>query len=94
MADMLIRLHGFIPGEEIKIEYTGIRDGEKLFEELFYDISHVDATSHPKIFSSRLNISSGVSEQVKSTMLQGTDEVVSLIIKMIPEFTGDSELNR
>lgn len=86
MADMLIRLHGFIPGEEIKIEYTGIRDGEKLFEELFYDIKHVDITSHPKIFSSRLNVSNGISEQVKLAIEQGDDKVVSSIIEMVPEF--------
>ena len=88
MADMLIRLHGFIPGEEIKIEYTGIRDGEKLFEELFYDTKHVDTTSHPKIFSTRLKLSNGVSEEVKNAMLQGTDEVISSIMKMVPEFRG------
>jgi FlaA1/EpsC-like NDP-sugar epimerase len=88
MADMLIRLHGFVPEEEIKIEYTGIRDGEKLFEELFYDVKHVDVTSHPKIFSSRHNVSTGISEQVKLAMLQGSDEVVSSIIKMVPEFSG------
>jgi FlaA1/EpsC-like NDP-sugar epimerase len=87
MAEMLIRLHGFIPGEEIKIEYTGVRDGEKLFEELFYDIKHVDVTSHSKIFSSRLNVSNGVSEQVKH-ILHGTDDVVSSIVQMVPEFTG------
>jgi len=86
MADMLIRLHGFIPGEEIKIEYVGIRDGEKLFEELFYDVKHVDATSHPKIFSARLNVSSGISEQVKRIMLQGSDDIVSSIIEMVPEY--------
>ena len=87
MADMLIRLQGYIPGEEIKIEYTGIRDGEKLFEELFYDMKHVDTTSHAKIFSSRLNISNGVSEQVILAMKEGPENVVSSIIKMVPEFT-------
>ncbi|MCL2147451.1 MAG: polysaccharide biosynthesis protein [Synergistaceae bacterium] len=87
MADILIRLQGYIPREEIKIEYTGIRDGEKLFEELFYDMKHVDITSHTKIFSSRLNVSKGVSEQVKLAMQQGADNVVSSIIKMVPEFT-------
>ena len=88
MAEMLIRLHGFIPGEEIKIEYVGVRDGEKLFEELFYDINYVDTTSHPKIYSARLDVSSGVSEQVKRVMLQGSDNIVSSMIEMVPEFSG------
>ena len=87
MADMLIRLHGFIPGEEIKIKYTGIRDGEKLFEELFYDTKHVDVTSHPKIFSSHLSITNGISDHVKHAMQQGEDKVLSSIIEMVPEFS-------
>jgi FlaA1/EpsC-like NDP-sugar epimerase len=91
MADMLIRLHGFVPEEEIKIEYTGTRDGEKLFEELFYDVKHVDTTTHPKIFSSRLYVSSGVSEQVKLAMQHKPDKIISSIIKMVPEFSGAKE---
>jgi FlaA1/EpsC-like NDP-sugar epimerase len=39
----------------VKIEYTGLRKGEKLFEELFYDPLHVDGTSHEKIFLSKLD---------------------------------------
>jgi len=88
MADMLIRLHGFIPEEEIKIVYTGIRDGEKLFEELFYDTKHVDVTSHPKIFSSRIDVTSGISEQVKLAIQNGSEGVVSSIAKMVPEYIG------
>jgi FlaA1/EpsC-like NDP-sugar epimerase len=59
MAEMLIRLHGREPHTEVKIEFTGTRRGEKLFEELFYDPDHVDATSHEKIFLSRLNAENG-----------------------------------
>jgi FlaA1/EpsC-like NDP-sugar epimerase len=55
MAEMLIRLHGHEPHADIGIEFTGVRPGEKLFEELFYDPAHVDRTSHDKIFLSALN---------------------------------------
>ncbi|KEJ93532.1 polysaccharide biosynthesis protein [Synergistes jonesii] len=54
MAETLIRLHGYEPGRDIQIKYTGIREGEKLYEELFYDPSHADRTAHAKIFKSRL----------------------------------------
>lgn len=37
LAAQMIKLAGFRPGEDIKIEYTGIRPGEKLYEELFYE---------------------------------------------------------
>jgi FlaA1/EpsC-like NDP-sugar epimerase len=55
MAETLIRLHGREPHVDVKIEYTGLRKGEKLFEELFYDPLHVDSTSHEKIFLSKLD---------------------------------------
>jgi FlaA1/EpsC-like NDP-sugar epimerase len=55
MAETLIRLHGREPYRDIQIVFTGIRKGEKLFEELFYDPDHVDRTSHEKIFLSRMS---------------------------------------
>jgi FlaA1/EpsC-like NDP-sugar epimerase len=59
MAETLIRLHGREPHTDVKIEFTGVRRGEKLFEELFYDPAHVDTTSHEKIFLSRMNDEGG-----------------------------------
>ena len=50
MAETLIRLHGHEPYKDIKIEFTGIRPGEKLYEELFYDPDHVDTTASEKIY--------------------------------------------
>ena len=45
----LIRLHGLVPHRDIEVKYTGIRPGEKLYEELVYDQEKLQATSHPKI---------------------------------------------
>ncbi len=45
----LIRLHGLEPGEDISIEITGIRPGEKLHEELIYDKESLRDTQNPKI---------------------------------------------
>lgn len=53
MAETLIRLHGYEPGRDIQIKYTGIRKGEKLYEELFYDPQNADRTAHSKIFKTR-----------------------------------------
>ncbi len=50
LAEQMIRLAGKVPGDDIEIRYTGLRPGEKLFEELFHDEERYAATTHPKIF--------------------------------------------
>lgn len=49
LATNLIRLSGFEPGREIKIAFTGLRPGEKLFEELSFEQEGIKPTSHDKI---------------------------------------------
>lgn len=55
LACDLIRLSGHQPNEEIDIVYTGLRPGEKLFEELSLDSESIDVTSNSKIFVMRSN---------------------------------------
>ena len=50
LARDLIRLSGYKSEEDIKIIYTGLRPGEKLFEELVLTGESFDKTRHPKIF--------------------------------------------
>lgn len=49
LANDLIRLHGLVPGKDIEIQFTGIRPGEKIHEELLYEQESLLATGHPKI---------------------------------------------
>lgn len=49
LAEQLIRLTGKEPGVDIKIEYTGLRPGEKLYEELFHDDENITQTEYQKI---------------------------------------------
>ena len=53
LARDLITLSGLKPGDDIEIQFTGIRPGEKLFEELSVAEETVDKTRHPKIFVGR-----------------------------------------
>ncbi|MBS2016794.1 MAG: polysaccharide biosynthesis protein [Deltaproteobacteria bacterium] len=50
LARDLIRLSGLVPGEDIEIEFSGIRPGEKLYEELSTTAENATKTRHPKIF--------------------------------------------
>jgi len=50
LAEQMIRLAGKQPGRDIAIVYTGLRPGEKLFEELFHPLENYQATTHVKIF--------------------------------------------
>lgn len=49
LARNMIVLAGLVPGKDIDIVFTGLRPGEKLYEELFEDSEEVAPTSHPKI---------------------------------------------
>jgi FlaA1/EpsC-like NDP-sugar epimerase len=50
LAKRLIELSGYKPFEEIPIVFTGVRSGEKLFEELSLSGEEIAKTRHPKIF--------------------------------------------
>jgi FlaA1/EpsC-like NDP-sugar epimerase len=53
LAEDLIRLSGLVPGRDVKIDFTGMRPGEKLFEELYFSAEKVHPTAHPRIFCLR-----------------------------------------
>jgi FlaA1/EpsC-like NDP-sugar epimerase len=49
LARNMIVLSGLVPGKDIEIAYTGLRPGEKLYEELFEGTEEVESTAHAKI---------------------------------------------
>lgn len=50
LAEQMILLAGKQPGRDIHIAFTGLRAGEKLFEELFHPLENYQATTHAKIY--------------------------------------------
>jgi FlaA1/EpsC-like NDP-sugar epimerase len=64
LAQQMIRLSGLVPGRDIKIVYTGLRPGEKLFEELLHAGEDLQPTGHEKLLLAR-------SRQVDWDWLQG-----------------------
>ena len=55
LARDLIKLSGYIPDQDIKIVYTGVRPGEKLFEELFSKDEDFEKTKNERIFIAKSN---------------------------------------
>ncbi len=53
LAEQMIKLSGKIPGEDIDIAYTGLRPGEKLYEELFHEQEALVPTDHEKVLLAR-----------------------------------------
>ncbi len=56
LARDLITLSGLTPGVDVEIQFTGMRPGEKLFEELAVDDESADKTRHPKIFVGKMRV--------------------------------------
>ena len=50
LAENMIRLSGLVPGEDIEIKFTGLRPGEKLYEELLIDDDNKKETANKRIF--------------------------------------------
>ncbi|MBT3060716.1 MAG: polysaccharide biosynthesis protein, partial [Candidatus Thiodiazotropha sp. (ex Lucina pensylvanica)] len=53
LAEQMIHLSGRTPGVDIQIEFIGLRPGEKLYEELFHEMEHLQKTAHDKVFIAR-----------------------------------------
>ena len=49
LAEQMIRLSGLVPNKDIAIQFSGLRSGEKMYEELFYENEKIENTSHKKI---------------------------------------------
>ena len=92
LARQLIQLSGFTPDKDIRIEFTGLRPGEKLFEELSYEGEHIAPTRHPKIM--RLLCKPAPFQQVRTfvldlvTQIDGAtaDELKCRLQNAVPEY--------
>jgi FlaA1/EpsC-like NDP-sugar epimerase len=98
LAENLIRLSGFVPNKEIKIEYTGLRPGEKLYEELFDISEKAIPTFHDKIriavpdAPSLSHMNEYISELEHIVENYTTHKIISTIQQIVPNFTNDGSI--
>ncbi len=101
LAEQMIHLSGMEVGKDIEIRFTGLRPGEKLYEELFHQSESLMGTSHPKIMLSASREVEWEAMQALLERLRGAcaereiDTVRTLLHEMVPEFvqpavTGDA----
>jgi FlaA1/EpsC-like NDP-sugar epimerase len=94
LARDLIRLSGLTPDEDIRIEFTGVRPGEKLFEELSFDAEKATKTGHSKIFVGTFRpyawdeVEQGLARLHAVSDGSDHDAIRQAFRKLVPEYTG------
>lgn len=98
LAKRMIKLSGFEPNIDIKIIYTGLRPGEKLYEELLSDDAKTLPTHNDKIMISK-DPSTGFEEidtltkQItKASLRRDKVEVVRILKTIVPEFRSNNSI--
>jgi FlaA1/EpsC-like NDP-sugar epimerase len=91
LAEDLIRLSGLEPGKDIEIVFTGIREGEKLSEDLWNEGRHFERTSHPDIFSEEgedtlrgIKLEQAVKHLTELSRQGQWEEIISEMNQLIP----------
>jgi len=96
LAERMIRLSGFVPYKDIDIQVTGLRPGEKLYEELLADKSVHLKTPHKKIMIAKdpcftfVDIKSKYSAIIKASLRRDDDAVVAILKEIVPEFKSEN----
>lgn len=94
LARKMIRLAGYIPEIDIKIEYTGLRPGEKLYEELLNNKEKTTKTHNPKIMIAKVQeydyevVSEQIDELISYSFMCKSFLTVTQMKKIVPEFVS------
>lgn len=98
LAKKMIRLAGLVPNQDIKITYSGLRPGEKLFEELLNDQESTMPTHHEKIMIGQVReyvfneIETQIYQLVQFATSSNNREVVKQMKKIVPEFLSKNSV--
>ncbi len=96
LARQMILLAGLRPDEDIKIAYTGLRPGEKLFEEVIHNAESAEKTDHDRILLASprtpgLNAVGALIDELSEAAQAGDEEaIIALIRRYVPEYTPEA----
>lgn len=99
LAENLIRLSGYIPNEEIEIKVTGLRPGEKLYEELLMEEEGLSETPHKKIFIGRPGefklerVKNNINELLDVVKLGNKEKLREKLHEVVPTYRNPDEDN-
>ncbi len=92
LAHDLVRLSGLEVGRDIEVVFTGVRPGEKLYEELFFGPEVTTPTGHPKVLKAKqpalpLGLSAAVSELVDAAQRGAQDDLLrDHLMRLVPDY--------
>lgn len=99
LAKKMIRLYGLVPGVDIDIKYTGLRPGEKLYEELLTDSENTLPTYHEKIMIAKVRQADlkEIQESFEELVLlakqkEGSMDMVAKMKQLVPEFVSNNSV--
>ena len=98
LAENLIKMCGLRPYKDIQIEFVGLREGEKLYEELRLDEEEIMPTYNKKIFiGSHIDLPESFAQELdtlkKYAEANDSENVVMQLMKIVPTFTPDKRIH-
>jgi len=98
LARKMIKLSGLVPNKDINIQYSGLRPGEKLYEELLNDLENTLPTHHSKIMIAKVReydfevVEAKIDQLVSLTKNQNEREIVLKMKELVPEFKSNNSV--
>lgn len=98
LAKKMIKLSGLAEGRDIQIVYTGLRPGEKLYEELLADAENTLPTHHPQILIGKVKeygfneVKEKIEKLISLFNGQNNVEIVSRMKELVPEFKSNNSV--
>jgi FlaA1/EpsC-like NDP-sugar epimerase len=96
LARRMIKLAGFIPDKDIMIQYVGLRQGEKLYEELLNDNENTMPTKHEKITIAKVrqydydDVITSIEPLLANSIKVDINATVKIMKKIVPEFISQN----